>query len=274
LRGATFAFRKPVQAIAGRRLLGATFALSSVLTPFFLGAAFGAIASGRVQVGDPGGDPFAAWTGPTSLLIGALAVLCAAFLAAVFLVHDARLAGDEALERYFRRRAIASAVVTGLIAVAGLSVLRDDAPFLVQRLLRQGRPFIFFSAAGGVGCLTLVASGITRVARALAVGAVVAVLAGWGLAQYPYLLPTSLTIGAGAGAPETMAWVLVVFLIAGVTAVPAVALLFVLDQRGRLQENVNVTARHRKPERRRAVAETGGRLAGVRPHWWQRAFGR
>jgi cytochrome d ubiquinol oxidase subunit II len=240
LRGSAFVFRKPIQALAGRRFLGATFALSSVLTPFFLGACFGAIASGRVQASDPPAGPaggtLSAWTNPASLLIGALAVLCAAFLAAVFLVFDARRVGDETLERYFRRRAIGSAAVTGLLAIAGLYVLRSDAPYIYHRLVHQGLAFIFFSAAGGVACLTLMASGITVAIRGFAVGAVLAVLAGWGVAQYPYLLPTSLTIEAGAGAPATLAWVVVVFLIAAVTAVPALAFLFLLDQRGRLEE--------------------------------------
>src|SRR6185503_652751 len=108
------------QALTGRRVFGVVFALASIVTPFFLGASFGAIASGRV----PGGS----WLGPTSILIGVLAVACAAFLAAVFLVFDARRTLDEGLEGYFRRRAIASGAVTGLIAIAGLFVLRADAP--------------------------------------------------------------------------------------------------------------------------------------------------
>jgi cytochrome d ubiquinol oxidase subunit II len=169
------------------------------------------------------------------LLIGALAVSCAAFLAAVFLCVEARRARDETLERYFRRRAIGSAVVTGLAAMAGIFVLRNDAPFVFHGLARNGRGFVLLSASCGVGALTLVASGIVRATRGLAVGAVVCLLAGWGVAQYPYLLPTSLTIEAGAGAPGTLAWILVVFLIAAVTAVPALGLLFVLDQRGRLR---------------------------------------
>jgi cytochrome d ubiquinol oxidase subunit II len=236
LRGSAFVFRKPIQALTGRRIIGAAFAVSSVLTPFFLGATFGAVASGRVRAGAPGSNPLPVWIAPTPLLIGALAVLCAAFLAAVFLVFDARRARDEALERYFRRRAIGSALVTGMIALAGLFVLRRDAPFVFHGLMRNGFPFILMSAACGVGAFTLVASGITRGTRGLAIGAVVAVLAGWGVAQYPYLLPTSLTIEAGAGAPATLAWVVIVFLVAAVTAVPALALLFALDQRGRLQE--------------------------------------
>jgi len=275
LRGAAFVFRKTAQALAGRRLLGATFALSSVVTPFFLGAALGAVVSGRVRVGeaDAGGDPgwASAWTGPTSLLIGALAVLCAAFLAAVFLVSGARRAGDETLERYFRRRAIGCAAATGLLALAGLSVLRGDAPLFLQRLLYQGRPFIFFSAACGVGALTLMASGITRATRALAAGAVVSVLAGWGVAQYPYLLPTSLTIAAGAGAPATLRWVLVVSVVAAVTAVPALALLFSLDQRGRLEEGATVAIPQAAPPRYAVIVEDRRHWPkAIRPHWWRR----
>jgi cytochrome bd ubiquinol oxidase subunit II len=260
LRGCAVMFRKPIQARSGRRFFGATFALSSLLTPFFFGAALGAVASGRVEAGGPAGDPFSAWIGPPSLLSGALAVLSAAFLAAVFLVSDARRAGDLSLERYFRRRAIGSAVATGLLAIAGVYVLERDAPFVFQGLVRMGQPFIFFSAAGGVGCLTLVASGIARGAWGLAAGAVVAVLTACGVAQYPYLLPTSLSIAAGAGAPETLRWVLIVSGIAVVTVVPILAFLFVLDQRGRLEA---------RPQRRRALAATDESLPpDVRPDWW------
>ena len=261
LRGCAVVFRKTIQARAGRRFFGATFALSSLLTPFFLGAAFGAVVSGRVEAGDPGGDPLSAWIGPTPLLVGALAVLCAASLAAVFLVSDAGRAGDVALERYFRRRAMGSAVATGLLVIAGAFVLERDAPFVFDGLVRAGQPFIFFSAAAGVGCLTLIASGITRGARGLAIGAVVAVLGGWGVAQYPYLLPTSLSIAEGAGAPTTLRWVLFVSLSAVVTVVPALALLFALDERGRLEA--------------RSKRRLGGVIADdahpppeVRPDWW------
>ena len=48
-RGAAFALRGQAATINEARLLGALFALSSVLVPFFLGAAIGGIASGRVR---------------------------------------------------------------------------------------------------------------------------------------------------------------------------------------------------------------------------------
>jgi len=141
-------------------------------------------------------------------------------------------------------------------------VLESDAPFVFESLARAGQPFLFFSATCGVGCLTLIASGITQGARALAVGAVVAVLASWGVAQYPYLLPTSLSIAEGTGAPATLRWVLFVSLIIGVTVVPTLALLFVLDRRGRLEE----TSQQRDLP---VAAAEEGHPPGDRPDdWW------
>ncbi len=50
-RGAAFAFRKSVTTLPMRRFFGASFALSSLVTPFFLGAVVGGVASGRVPPG-------------------------------------------------------------------------------------------------------------------------------------------------------------------------------------------------------------------------------
>jgi cytochrome bd-type quinol oxidase subunit 2 len=50
-RGSAFAFRKAVTELWQRRMFGAAFAFSSLVTPFFLGAASGGVASGRVPPG-------------------------------------------------------------------------------------------------------------------------------------------------------------------------------------------------------------------------------
>ena len=63
LRGGAFALKGEAATIAEARALGATFALSSVLVPFFLGAAAGAIAAGAVPVGNAAGDDWGSWTG-------------------------------------------------------------------------------------------------------------------------------------------------------------------------------------------------------------------
>ena len=59
---------------------------------------------------------------------------------------------------------------------------------------------MILSGLCGLGVLVLLARGATRGARPLAVGAVVAVVWGWGVAQYPYLLPEKLKIAQAAGA--------------------------------------------------------------------------
>ena len=51
LRGAGFAFRESVRSLEARRAMGAAFAVSSVLTPFFMGTVVGAIADGNVPPG-------------------------------------------------------------------------------------------------------------------------------------------------------------------------------------------------------------------------------
>ena len=276
LRGSAFVFRKSIRALTGRRLFGAVFALSSVLTPFFLGAAFGAIASGRVQAGDPGGDPLSAWIGPTPMLIGALAVLCSAFLAAVFLVFDARRARRQALERYFRRRAIGCAAVTGVVALAGLFVLRRDAPFVFRRPHARGAALR--AAIGRLRRRRHRAAGERdhaghpgarrrrgrRRARGLGRGAV------------PVPAPDLADDRSGGGRARTLDWVLVVLLVATVTVVPALAFLFVLDQRGRLarardgRSPASGAATSRALSLSPSPSRTGAAPPRIRPHWWER----
>ncbi len=54
LRGTGFAFRKGLESLGTQRAAGATFALSSVLTPFFMGTVVGAVAIGNVPAAGDG----------------------------------------------------------------------------------------------------------------------------------------------------------------------------------------------------------------------------
>ena len=235
LRGAGFAFRKYTRPLAGRRAFGATFALSSVITPFFLGTALGAIASGRVPAGNAAGDLWTSWLNPTSLLVGGLAVASGAYVAAVFLVAAARRRNDDGLERYFRRRALGMGIVAGGLSVAGLVVLQADAPVLYAGLAGRGLPLVVVAVILGSTTLVLLARGVTRGIRAIAAGAVTAIVWGWGLAQVPAILPGSLTIDAAAAPAGTLDALIVISIAAAVTIGPSLALLFVLDGRRRLE---------------------------------------
>jgi len=233
VRGCGFAFRKAVVRTEHQRVAGAAFAASSVVTPFFLGAVAGGIASGRVPTAGQG-DPVTSWVNPTALLGGALAVGVCAFVAAAFLTAQARLRGDTELAAWFGRRAQVIAAVTGALALAGIAILHADAPRLFDRLTSRGLPLVLASAGCGLASLVLLRRAAPRLVQALAVSAAGTVVLGWGVAQYPYLLGTHLPISAAA-APQPTLWTLtLVAALALLAVLPAIVLLFVLQQRGRL----------------------------------------
>jgi cytochrome d ubiquinol oxidase subunit II len=235
LRGSGFAFRKSIRSLESQRAMGATFALSSLLTPFFMGTVVGAVASGNVPA-NGNGDPFSSWIAPVPLVVGALFVVTGAYLAAIFLVADARRAGMPDLETYFVRRAVTAAVVAGAFALGGIFALHADARYVYDGLTDSGLPLVILSALCGLGVLALLARGARRGLRVFAVGAVVSVIWGWGVAQFPYLLPTSLKITQSAAPHQTLGVVMVVFIAAAVIVLPALALLYLLTQRDILHD--------------------------------------
>jgi cytochrome d ubiquinol oxidase subunit II len=234
LRGAGFAFRKSIEGLSGRRAAGATFAISSLLTPFFMGTVVGAIAAGHVPAAG-NGDAFSSWIQPLPLLIGAMFVATGAYLAGVFLVGDARRAGDGELERYFERRALGAGIVAGALAIAGLFALHSEARYVYERLVDQGLPLVILSLLCGGALLVVLLRGGRRPLRPLAAGAVVAVIWGWAVAQFPYLLPTSLRIDQAAAPDATMTIVFIVFAVAAVLVLPSLGLLYTLSQRDLLE---------------------------------------
>ena len=149
LRGAGFAFRKSVRRLELRRAMGAAFAISSVLTPFFMGTVVGAVAAGNVPAGG-NGDAFSSWIEPLPLLTGALFVATGAYLAAIFLVADSHGSGEPEMEGYFSRRALAAGLVAGALAVVGLVLLHSEAHYAYDRLVAEGLPLVILSAVCGL----------------------------------------------------------------------------------------------------------------------------
>jgi cytochrome d ubiquinol oxidase subunit II len=236
LRGAGFAFHKTARRARGRALSEVAFGLASLLTPFFMGTVVGAIAAGRVPVGNAAGDPISSWLNPLSLVIGALFVATGAYLSAVFLVSDARRAQAPDLERWFTRRALIAGLAAGALAGVGLVALHSDARYVFDGLTGDALPLVVASLACGAAVLALLVRGARRGVRPLAVGAVAAVVWGWGVAQHPYLLPTELKIDQAAAPSATLTALLIVFGVAVVLVLPAIALLFTLVQRNLVEE--------------------------------------
>jgi cytochrome d ubiquinol oxidase subunit II len=226
-RGSAFAFRKVVTEIWQQRLFGATFAFSSVATPFFLGASAGAIASGRVPPGL--GNTIGSWTSPVAVLAGGLSVAACAFLAATYLCGDAAGRADKSLVEWFRRRALASGIVAGALALVGLVVVHGSARTLFDGLTGRALPLVLLSALGGCAALLLVVVRRFMAARIAAATAVVGLIWGWGVAQYPTLLP-GLDVHAAAALDSTLHAVVVTSLVGLALLIPSMLLLLRLFQ--------------------------------------------
>ena len=235
LRGAGFAFRKEITRLSWQRAAGATFAFSSLVTPFFMGTVIGAIAAGAVAA-NASRASLAAWTSPTALLAGFLFVAACGYLAAVYLPGEAERRGEATMQAYFTRRAQAAGLVAGALSLTTLAALHGSNPALYARLTGRALPLVILAGVCGLAVLVLLTAGRTQGVRVIAALGVAAVVWGWGVAQYPVLLPGTAVTLSNAGAPDsTLTAIVVLFIVAVLLIGPSFALLFTLQNRRLLQ---------------------------------------
>jgi len=260
LRGLCYALHNATDVPRELRIIDTAFAVSSVLTPFMLGTCVGAIASGRVPVGNAAAAPFTSWTNATSLLSGGMAVATGAFLAAVYLAADARRFPASGIADAFRHRALAAAVATGVLALVTLGVTHHDVPALYRGLTHGlGLAAVIVSAVAGLASISLVWARRYEVARLAAAIAVAGLLGGWVAAQRPDLLP-GLPVRTAVADTTTLVALVVAVAIGVVVLFPSLAFLFRLSLTGSLD-----------PDRRGPVLEHPDREDARRPRWAARA---
>lgn len=253
-RGAAYAFRAGAGSGREAGVIDTIFSLSSILTPFALGAAVGGIATNRVPVGNAAGDLFSSWLNPTSIFIGLLSVVSCAYLAAVYLAADSARDGDHEIEQAFRVRALGSGVASGALALAGIFVVNADSHHLFHSLLSGGALVaVIVSFLAGVPTLGLLYARRYEPSRYCAAVAVAAVVAGWALSRWPTILP-DLTIRQAAAGHDTLVWVVASVVGGGVILFPSLAFLFRLTLRGTFSAAESP-----------ASEPTPGRLPAVRP---------
>ena len=248
LRGTAYALRSGTPSRSEQRAIETVFGVSSILTPFTLGAVIGGIASGRVPVGNAEGDLWSSWLNETSITVGTIAVATAAYMAAVYLAADAVRLGRTQLAEAFRVRALVTAVVTGAIVLVGLIVVHEDARRIWDGLTNGwGLVAVLVSVAAGVLTIALVWLRRFEPARATASVAVAAIIAGWALAQRPQFLP-GLTIEEAAAGRSTLIALLVSCAVGAALLVPSLVLLFGYKLRGRFDvEPALITASEGRP---------------------------
>jgi cytochrome bd ubiquinol oxidase subunit II len=224
-RGAAFVFRNYARDVVwAQRAWGHVFAAASAITPLLFGMAAGAVASGEIRVedGEVTSGYWSPWLAPFPLVIGLLALATCAYLAAVYLTLETT--GD--LREDFRRRALETgAVFTGLALVA-LPLARSEAPQVWEGLTDEAL-LIVPLALGATGLSGwAVWARRYRLARPAAALAVATLLAGWALAQYPYLVVPDLTFEESAASDATLRALLIVLGLGSVVLVPSLWLLF------------------------------------------------
>ena len=229
-RGAAYALRGVQDSSRAARAAEYLFAVSSVLTPFALGTAVGAIATGRVPVGNAAGNLVTSWLSPAPVLVGALAVTFSGYLAAVFLAADSGRYGETSLAAAFRRRALLAGVVSGGLALAGLLVMRGSGLNLTHGVALA---LVCVSGVAGLATMALCWASRFGLARLTAALAVAAVVVGWAAAQAPRFLP-GMTVTQAAAGRSTLVALLIAVICGLVVLIPSLVLLFTLFLRGRL----------------------------------------
>ncbi|HQW66226.1 MAG TPA: cytochrome d ubiquinol oxidase subunit II [Gemmatimonadales bacterium] len=231
LRGSAFTFRSYDRRDDDvQRRWGMVFAVASLVTPVLLGLAAGTVAGGGVTA--PGRRSFTEayvlpWLAPFPLAIGVLTLLLFAFLAAVYLTVEARdvdLAGD------FRRRALWSGGALLPIAAVALWLARDAAPWIFTELVEAAWAPVLHLLTASAASIALLAlwQRQYRVARTAAATQTALIVSGWGLAQWPWLLPPTLSAYDAAAPTATLALLVGALTIGAVVLFPALGYLFAI----------------------------------------------
>jgi len=214
LRGSAFVFRSYGGRAHGKQW-GTLFAVTSLVTPMILGMIIGSIVSDRVgeassRIGSASlVDVFVRpWLSVFTIVVGAFALSLFAFLAATYLTVAA---DSDALRNVFRRRALAAAGVVLVVAAAALVLSFSSAPRVAHGVAGTwwSTPLHLCTGAAAVTAISALRQRRYRVARIAAAAQVSFVLWGWALAQFPLLIPPTLTIRDAASPQETLTLLLV-----------------------------------------------------------------
>jgi cytochrome d ubiquinol oxidase subunit II len=203
LRGAAFVFRAYSPRTVGERLpaaqtWGAVFGIASLITPFLLGCVLGALASGDAAEGS--------WLAPTPILFGVFAVTLCAYVAAVYLCLETT--GE--LREDFRGRALRAGTIVVVLMALAVPFLRMSAPHIFDGLL-SARALPILS----VGVLATLFSGAAlytrsfRAARSATIVQTACLIAGWAVAQHPYIIYPDMTVHGIAAPPATLRFILI-----------------------------------------------------------------
>ena len=230
LRGSAFTFRSyGGDDVPSQRRWGRIFSSASVVTPLILGMGVGTLAAGRVGLPRTGAfvaDYVDPWLSAFTVGVGLLTLVVFAFLAAVYLTVES--AHDLELQEDFRKRALGAGLAAFVIAFLTLWAAREEAPLVWAGLVTAKKALLVqaLTAAAAILALWSLSARRYRVARLAAAAQVSLILWGWALAQYPHMVPPSLTIHDAAAPAITLKLTLYALAAGAVVLVPSLWYLF------------------------------------------------
>ncbi len=232
LRGSAFIFRSyGSDHDAAQLRWGRVFAIASIVTPVLLGMCVGAVATGAIGANAQNTSAsfvdlyLRPWLTLFGFGVGLLALSLFSFLAAVYLTVEAE--GTE-LQEDFRTRALGAAGAVFVIAFGVLALSWKEAP-MVRQMLMAGPWALPLHVVTGIAAFAAIFALWTRryhLARIAAAAQVTFILWGWAAAQYPYLLPPTLTIEQAAAPNRTLVLVLWALAIGACVLFPSLYYLF------------------------------------------------
>ncbi len=197
-RGAAYAFRANLIGERNQqKIWEVVFAVASTVAPFFLGAAAGAVASGKLDFNDVGeyqGDIITGWVSPLSLFTGFFTVGICAFLSATYLLRESLNQQHFDLVSIWRQRALTTGIIMGVLSLVGLAFLAVEPDSFWTGFRERGLPLFCVGVVSGIAALFAIWRTRPLAATIAAVSTVTCVIWGWGVSQYPILLPPNLTI--------------------------------------------------------------------------------
>ncbi|MFT5429511.1 MAG: cytochrome d ubiquinol oxidase subunit II [Myxococcota bacterium] len=236
IRGTAFTFRAYGEPSAREEtILGRAFALSSVFTPPMLGVCLGAVVSGAIDVDSAGvvaGGFLSSWLAPFPFAVGLFVLILFAYLAAVYLAVEA---GPGALADDFRIRALISGIALGPVAF-GVWMLAETGAVALHEAIGDGPLAITLQVLTGLlalGALGALIKRRLRLARILAAGQTVLIVAGLGMSMYPFILVDDLRISEAAAPNSVLLPVLIALACGLVVLIPSFLLLYRLFSRPR-----------------------------------------
>ncbi len=228
LRGSAFTFRSYDKRTDDvQRHWGRIFSMTSLITPVLLGVTVGAISSGEIRndYRDFTAAFIVPWLALFPFAIGFFALALFAFLASVYLTVEAV---DEDLQEDFRRRALASAIAVGVMALSVFLLSDKGAPIIRHHLSQSwwAWPLQIATAIIALAAIYSLWKRRFRMARFFAAAQVTLILWGWGAAQFPYLVAPDVTIYNSAAPAITLRLVWWTLLAGSVLLFPSFYYLF------------------------------------------------